>query len=305
MKHKPKINTDKPILAKFFIGFIKFLSYFSLANQQRIGSGIGSMLNLFPNYNRNVIRANLAVAFPSLSKQQILVLSKKTLQENAKSFTELGAIWEWSAAKQQSLITKVYGEELLDVAYKNNKGIIILSPHFGSWEVLSSYLGRKEPFSVLYQPPAIKSIENYINKVRTKVGSNPVPANRSGVKTIFKVLKQNKIVAILPDQDPGETGGVHAPFFKHPARTMTLVAKLANKTKASVLYMVGERLTNGKGFAVHILPADQEISATDELTATTALNKGVERCVAIKPSQYLWSYKRYRHPPKGTKDIYQ
>ena len=113
------------------------------------------------------------------------------------------------------------------------------------------------------------------------------------------------MVAILPDQDPGKSGGIHAPFFGHPARTMTLVSKLANKTKAEVLYIVGERLEKGKGFAVHILPADDDIASKDELIAATALNRGVERCVSINPSQYLWSYKRYRHPPEGVEDIYK
>lgn len=300
MKHK-----DRPILAKIFIGFIKFLSIFSLKNQQRIGSGIGWFFSLFPNYNRNVIRANLATAYPQLSAEELIKLSKKTLIENAKSFTELGAVWEWKTEKQLPMIKKVHGQNLLDKAFEKGNGVLMLSPHFGNWEILGFYLSNQQPLTVLYQPPEIKSIENYLNKVRGRVGSTPVPTDVSGVKSMFKVLKQNKLVAILPDQDPGKSGGIYAPFFKHPARTMTLVSKLARKTKAEVLYIAGERLPNGEGFAVHILPANKEISSNDEQTATAALNKGVERCVAINPSQYLWSYKRYRHPPEGTRDIYK
>jgi KDO2-lipid IV(A) lauroyltransferase len=301
MANKP--NQDKPILANLFIGFIKLLSCFSLKNQQRIGAFIGWVFSLFPNYNREVIRANLAVAYPNLSKQELKILANKTLQENAKSFTELGAVWEWGVDKQLPMIKKIYGEYLLDAAYEKGNGVLMLSPHFGNWEVLGFYLKTKGTFTVLYQPPAIKSIENYLNKVRGRVG-RPVPTDIAGVKTMFKVLKQNKMVAILPDQDPGKSGGIHAPFFGHPARTMTLVSKLANKTKAEVLYIIGERLPSGEGFAVHILSAVGEISSKDELIATTSLNKGVEKCVAINPSQYLWSYKRYRHPPKGVADIY-
>ncbi len=300
-----KKNKDRPILAKIFIGFIKFLSWFSLKNQQKIGSVIGYLFSPFPNYNRNAIRANLSVAYPNLTANELTKLSNETLKENAKSFTELGAIWEWDVDKQLPMIKKVYGQELLDAAYSKGNGVIMLSPHFGNWEILGFFLSIKDPLTVLYQPPEIKSIENYLTKVRSRVGSNPVPTDISGVKSMFKVLKQNKMVAILPDQDPGKSGGIHAPFFGHPARTMTLVSKLANKTKAEVLYIVGERLEKGKGFAVHILPADDDIASKDELIAATALNRGVERCVSINPSQYLWSYKRYRHPPEGVEDIYK
>ncbi len=296
---------DSLILGKLFVGFIKFLSWFSLRNQQKIGELIGKMFSPFSNYNRDAIRANLSVAYPNLTQEELAELANKTLQENAKSFTELGAIWEWDVSKQLPMIKQIHGQELLDSAYEKGKGVIMLSPHFGNWEILGFFLSIKEPLTVLYQPPEIKSVEKYLNKVRGRVGSNPVPTDVSGVKSMFRVLKQNKMVAILPDQDPGKSGGIHAPFFGHPARTMTLVSKLARKTEAEVLYIVGERLPNGEGFEVHILPADKDIADKDELVATTALNKGVERCVAINPTQYLWSYKRYRHPPKGVEDIYK
>ena len=300
-----KQTADKPIVAKLLMATIKFLSWFSLKNQQKIGSGIGWLLSKFPNYNRNTVRANIKAAYPHLSSQEQRVLSDESLIENIKIFTELGAIWEWPATRQLSLIKNIHGKELLDAAYQKGNGILMLSPHFGSWELLGLFLSQKEPLTVLYQPPKLKSIEDYVLKVRGKSGSNPVPTDVSGVKSMFKVLKQNKMVAILPDQDPGKSGGIHAPFFNHPARTMTLASKLASKTKAKVLFIIGERLADGTGFDIHILPSDEGIDSKDELTATTALNKGVERCVAINPAQYLWTYKRYRHPPAGTLDIYK
>ena len=82
------------ILGKLFVGFIKFLSWFSLRNQQKIGELIGKMFSPFSNYNRDAIRANLSVAYPNLTQEELAELANKTLQENAKSFTELGAIWE-------------------------------------------------------------------------------------------------------------------------------------------------------------------------------------------------------------------
>ena len=292
-------------LGKAFKGLIGFLSKFSLANQQRIGSALGRFLSWFPNYNRDVIRINLKTAFPHLSADEHHNLALQTLQENVKSFAELGAIWGWPIEQVFPLIKQVHGEELIAQAFAKNKGVIMLSPHFGCWEITSLYLTQTYDLTFLYQPPDNKGVEDYISEVRARSGGTPAPTDMRGVKMMFKALKDNKMVGILPDQDPGDSGGIHVPFFKHPARTMTLVSKLAAKAQCDVLFIVGQRLPDGQGFDLHVFPAEEAIRSGDEVLATEALNRGVEACVAIDPSQYLWSYKRYRHPPEGVMDIYQ
>lgn len=291
-------------LGKAFKGLIGFLARFSLAGQQRIGAALGRFLSWFPNYNRDVIRANLRVAYPELSETERAKLAVRTLQENVKSFAELGAIWGWPMEKVMPLIKQVHGEALIAEAFEKNKGLIMLSPHFGCWEITSLYLTQNYDLTFLYQPPDNASVEDFISEVRARSGGTPAPTDMRGVKMMFKALKENKMVGILPDQDPGDSGGIHAPFFNHPARTMTLVSKLAAKAQCDVLFIVGQRLPNGEGFDLHVFPADTLIGDTDEKVATQALNQGVEACVAIEPSQYLWSYKRYRHPPAGVTDIY-
>lgn len=300
------LSHDKPMLGKLFIGLLRFFSLFSLKTQHRIGAALGRFLSWFPNYNREVVRANLKQAYPNLSDVERKALTLKTLQENAKGFVELGAVWEWPIEQILPYIRQVHGHELLDQAFSKNKGVIMLTPHFGCWEATAIYLSTTYDLTFLYQPQALPTIEEYIVKVRSRVEtSTPAPTNLKGVRLMFQKLKENKMVGILPDQDPGESGGIHAPFFGYPARTMTLVSKLASKAQCDVLFIVAERLADGKGFDIHIFPAEGEIGAKDELTATSALNKGVEKVIAINPSQYLWSYKRFRHPPEGVEDIYK
>jgi KDO2-lipid IV(A) lauroyltransferase len=296
---------DKPLFGKLVIGLIRLLSHFSLKNQQRVGSALGRFLSWFPNYNRNVVRANLKQAYPDLTDAERKQLELKVLQENAKGFAELGAVWEWPIERLLPYIHEVHGYELLDQAFSKHKGVIMLSPHFGCWEAVAVYLSNTYDFTFLYQPQSLPTIENYIVKARSRVDtSTPAPTNIKGVRLMFQRLKENKMVGILPDQDPGESGGIHAPFFGYPARTMTLVSKLAAKAQCDVLFIVAERLPNGEGFDLHIFPADSEVASTDELTAATALNRGVEKVAAINPAQYLWTYKRFRHPPKNVKDLY-
>ncbi len=296
---------DKAWVAKILKGAIKFLSWFSLKNQHRIGIALGYLLYWLPNESRRAVRANLKVAYPHLTTKEHAKMCLQSLQDNAKIFTELGAVWGWEIKRLLPLVRNVYGEELIAKAFAKNRGLIMLTPHFGCWEITSLHVGQNYDLTFLYQPPQIKSLEGFVSSVRERAGGKAVPTDISGVKKMFKALKKNKMVGILPDQDPGNNGGTHAPFFGYPARTMTLVSKLAAKAKCDVLFMTGERLPNGKGFDLHVFSAEDDIGSKDEANATSALNRGIEACVAIQPTQYLWTYKRYRHPPKGIEDIYK
>lgn len=298
-------NYDKAWLGKLLKILIKIFSWFSLKNQHRIGVGLGNLLFWIPGKTRKIVSANIKVAYPNLSPKEHKKMILKCLQDNVKIFTELGAVWGWPIKRLLPLVRHVYGEELIAQAFAKNRGVIMLTPHFGCWEITSLHVCQNYDLTFLYQPPEIKSIEDFVSEVRERAGGTAVPTDIRGVKQMFKTLKNNKMVGILPDQDPGSYGGNHAPFFGYPARTMTLVSKLAARAKCDVLFMVGERLPNGKGFDLHVFPAEEGINSKDDLVATTALNKSVEACIAIQPTQYLWTYKRYRQPPEGVEDIYK
>ncbi|RTK96903.1 MAG: hypothetical protein EKK59_10040, partial [Neisseriaceae bacterium] len=102
-------------------------------------------------------------------------------------------------------------------------------------------------------------------------------------------------VIILPDQVPGEGGGVWVPFFGQPAYTMTLLSRMAESTHAAVLLFYGERLSWGRGYRVHIKPL-QGAFAGDLSEDAALLNRNIEALIAEAPAQYLWSYNRYKVP---------
>jgi len=136
------------------------------------------------------------------------------------------------------------------------------------------------------------------------MGATLVPTDASGVRALYKAVAKNQMIGILPDQDPGDEGGVFAPFFGVPANTMTLLPRLMQKTGAAVIFSYAERLPRGQGFHVHFLPAPAD-ARTDELQqAAAALNLGVENCVRQSPAQYQWSYKRFKTRPPGETRFY-
>ena len=102
-------------------------------------------------------------------------------------------------------------------------------------------------------------------------------------------------VGLLPDQVPPEGQGVWSPVFGKPAYTMTLAARLALQTGATVLLVRCEREPMGRGFVMYAEPLPQPLDADLE-TAVRQVNEAMEHVIRQCPSQYLWGYGRYKQP---------
>ncbi|NCN44698.1 MAG: lipid A biosynthesis acyltransferase [Piscirickettsiaceae bacterium CG_4_9_14_3_um_filter_43_564] len=298
-------SSQKAVQGKLIIGLLRFFSWWSLPVNHRFGAVMGWLLWKLPSQPKRISKINIELAFPYLSENQQQQLLKKSLMELGKTTTELGALWCWPTDKILKKIQGVSGESYIKEAFAQGQGVMVLSPHIGCWEVVGLYLAQNYPMTILYRPPNIPYMESFMTKVRQRAGATLVPTDLTGVKRLRQALRKNELIGILPDQDPGASGGVYAPFFNHPARTMVLVSKLAAKSNCRVLTIVAERLPDGQGYYLHITPAEADVANTDEAIATTALNRSVEKCAKRFSTQYQWNYKRYKHPPKGTADVYK
>ena len=261
---------------------------------------------LLPNRTKRVAKLNLQVAYPELPPAEINRRLRQNLYENAKTFVELGAMWCWPEHKLLNLIEAVEGESYLNAALAQQRGVIFIAPHIGNWELIGPYLSTQYPSTFLYRPPNVVGIEDFMVASRGRFGAKLAPTDARGVRTLIQALKNREVSVILPDQDPGKTGGVYAPFMGRPARTMTLLAKLIQKTDCATVCVVMQRLPGLNGrFKLHFIPTPSGVDDADPEVAATALNQAVERCIEQAPTQYLWGYKRYRKPPPGVRDLYK
>lgn len=290
---------------RLFIGLLHFFAWWPLRVNQAMGAGIGYLLWWLPTGPKRISEINLRIAFPEMSDAERRPLLKNSLIELGKTMTELGPMWLWDNDKVLGLIRSIDGDEAVMEACHNGGGAIVMSPHLGNWEITGLYWAVTHPSTTLYRPPNLPSIEAFMRRVRGRGGNRLVPTDLSGVKALHKALLKGEIAGLLPDQDPGKSGGVYAPFFGHPARTMVLVSRLAAKTGCGVFFSFAERLPKGQGYHLHIIPAEAEVAERDEVMAAKALNQGLETCVKRFPEQYQWSYKRYKHPPEGVVDVYK
>lgn len=286
------------------VGALRLLARLPLRVSQGIGAAIGWALGLFPNEARRVTRRNIAHCLPELSHAERRTLVRRSLMESGRTATETAAIWLWPLERVRPLVREVVGEELLEEGLARGKGVVVLSPHLGNWEMAGLYFSLRCGITSMYRPPKVREMDALMLAARERGGAHLVPTDASGVRALMKALRQGQLIGILPDQNPDRDSGVFAPFFGHPALTMTLLPKLARKSGATVLFTWAERLPRGQGFRLHIRPAPEGISDADLAVAAAALNQGVEECVRALPTQYQWGYKRFKSRPEGAPDFY-
>ncbi|MBS0556540.1 MAG: lipid A biosynthesis acyltransferase [Proteobacteria bacterium] len=269
-----------------------------------IGAALGWLLWRLPNpLRRKAVQtlSHVKTQFGTKSSHEML---KPALIETGKGALELCKIWSGNPQATLALVRDVRGGELFDQALASGKGLIIAAPHLGCWELLNFWLCSRTSIAIAYRPPRRPEIEPLLIRARGALAAEQVRADgAAGVRALYKRLLAGGVVGILPDQQPKAGEGEFAPFFGTPALTMVLLSRLAQRTGAMVLFAFAERLPRGTGFRVHILPAPAGIADPDLSVAVTALNHGVEDCVALAPAQYQWAYKRYsiRPPNESTR----
>lgn len=285
------------------VGYIKTVSYLPLSVSRSLGVFVSFFAVHINSRFAQVTRKNIELCFPELTVQEREALSRKSMIETLKLGLEMPAVWlrdyqTWLKPRIKSVINR----ELLEEELAKGRGVILLAPHIGNWEIFGGYLVEVAPTMVLYQPPEMASVGVIIREARQKQGAAVVPTNSRGVASLLRFLKQGGLTGILPDQVPGIVSGEFAPFFHNQALTMTLVHSLRERTNCRLVTGYAKRVKGG--FEVVFKSVDPDVYSDDALIALTAMNRTIEACVRDIPEQYQWEYKRFRAQPEGAPKIY-
>ena len=254
-----------------------------------LGSVLGWLIyGISPTYRRN-LRANLRQAGYTDAHTR-----RAAIGAAGKMLTELPALWFRPHAEVAAMVREVHGMEQAFAAREDRKPLLFLTPHMGCFEVTAQYAALHMPITVLYRPPKIGWLEPLMREGRNRPNVRLVPADVSGVRAIFKALRDGEAVGFLLDQVPGEGEGDWAEFFGRPAYTMTLAMRLAERDNVACYLAFARRLPRGRGYALEVRPMPGALPGE---TPARRLNRGIESLIRECPEQYLWSYNRYKGAP--------
>ena len=195
---------------------------------------------------------------------------------------------------------RIEGEACLQQAYAAGRGVVFLTPHLGCFEMSAQAVARRwgathGPITVLYRPARQPWLAKVMETARNRPGMQAVPTTLAGVRQMIKALRRGEAVGLLPDQVPPEGQGLWSPFFGRDAYTMTLAARLALQTGATVLLARCERQPWGRGYVLCLEPLSAPLD--DPLDAAVLqINQAMEHVIRQCPQQYQWGYARYKQP---------
>jgi KDO2-lipid IV(A) lauroyltransferase len=231
------------------------------------------------------------------------VAARAAIAEAGRMVMELPFLWLRPASKPLASFTRIEGAELVDAAHAGGRGLLLLTPHLGCFEICAQayadhFASQYGPITVLYRPARQPWLREVIEGSRARPGLATAPASLAGVRQMIRALRRGETVGLLPDQVPPEGMGEWAPFFGRSAYTMTLAARLAQQTGAVPLIIWGERLRGGRGYTVRISPMPEPLPADASAQAESAavVNRAMEHLIRQCPQQYLWGYHRYKAP---------
>ena len=229
--------------------------------------------------------------------------ARPAVAEAGRMVAELPFLWLRPAAEPIGPSLVWHGQALLRAALQSGRGVVMLTPHMGCFEVTAQAIAQDHaaefgPLTVLFRPARKVLLREFTDASRARHGVATAPATLAGVRQMIRALRRGQAVGLLPDQVPPEGMGVWVPFFGKPAYTMTLAARLVQQTGAVPLLIWGERLGGGAGYAVHVSELDEALPTTDPAQAESAalINRAMERLIRQCPQQYLWGYHRYKQP---------
>jgi len=275
-----------------------------LSVARRLGRWLARRYWALNGRGRRVAERNIALAYPGLSVEQQVDLARAAVEETGALAGEMGHVWNGSWERTRNLIVEVEGEELVRSAVDTGRGVIVLAPHLGNWEVLGLHLATLGDTVALFEPPKIVELGSLIQRARERSGGRLVPTTSRGIAALTKSVKRGGISGILPDQVPDSpVGAVNVPFMGVECATATLAWNLVQRTGAAAVMGAAFRVPGG--FRVCYAPAPADFHEDDAQIALGAMNAAIADLLRGWESQYQWQYKRFRCRSAGALDHYQ
>lgn len=253
--------------------------------------GVGSLMGLAGLLNgryRRRLAGNLAQA-GLLCRGAVTSAAR----ELGKGVVELPLVWLSPLHKTFAKVRQVRGWDHLEAAHRAGKGVLLLAPHLGCWEICGMYIASRMPTTALYTPPRQDWVHAMMREGRERSGAKTVPPDTGGVRALLTKLKGGEAVFILPDQTANKGEGQWLRFLDSPAYMPSLPYRLLERTGATPLIVFAIRLPWGQGYRLHIEPIP-DLHAGDATAQGRQVNQAISALIRQYPEQYLWNYNIYR-----------
>ncbi|HKV53378.1 MAG TPA: lysophospholipid acyltransferase family protein, partial [Candidatus Binataceae bacterium] len=268
----------------------------------RVGAAIGQAASIFDLHNRSIARRNLAIAFASETRSERARILRATYRNFGRMIAEWVHFFDLDRANIERYVT-YQGREYWEEAIKRSagRGILILTGHFGNFELLSlahSIYGNR--CAIVQRPNRNPLLDRAVAVRRQRFGNRTI-ARSGAAREVIRLLRDDWMVAVPLDLDTRH--GVFVDFFGKPAATSPALARIAMATGAPVLpaFMVREGQT--PRHKITFLPIIELHSNGDRRecvrASTQSFTSVIQSMIASHPDHWNWIHRRWKTRPNG------
>ena len=268
----------------------------SLPTARGFGVFLGKVLYAtFGKLRRNALK-NLKLVYPDLPDAQRVGMAKAVFDHFGKVAAEFLQLPKLSRETVDSMVT-VVGEENLAAALAMNKGVLLVTGHFGNWEFMARWLATHGyPLNVVARDARDPETTKLMAEVREGIGAN-VLYRGSSARAVLKCLRANEIVALLPDQNAAD---IFVPFLGVKTGTIDGPAIIHLKTGSPLLFSWCVR-TSSDTFNIEfespiVFPSSKDKTA-DIAKVMTLINDRLSLQIHKNPTQWQWLHDRWKATP--------
>lgn len=272
---------------------------------------VGKLIALVAYYLHGRLRRvgyrNLALAMPELSPAERREIVGQVFMNLGRLLGEFSQFPRITRQKISKLV-EYDGLENYKRAAEHGRGVLMLTGHFGAWELCAFAHGvYGNPLSFLVRSLDNPLLERMVSRYRELSGNRTIDKNRA-VKSVLEILRRGQDVGLLIDVNTLSDQGVFCDFFGTPACSTTGLAVFALRADAPVVpgFLIWDE-RSGK----HRLRFEPEIPLIrtgdfkeEVLLNTARFTKVIEECARRYPDQWLWIHKRWQTRPVGEPDLY-
>lgn len=264
------------------------------------GAALGAAAyRLFSRHRRTALE-NLERAFRDAAPAWREATARLLFRNLGRMFFEFNRM-AWMKKGDIEKLVEFRGLEKIDEALKKNKGVLLITAHYGNWELLHAALGHMGyPLELVVRRLDSPVFEEFVRWVRT----------RSGISIVYKVkamlplvrrLNANAVAVILVDQNSVRQEGVFVDYFGVAAATNRGPALLVSKTASPVLpiFIVRDGARHRVEVGDEVGTIDTGDRDGDVAVNTAAFTKAIEKAVRAHPEQWFWVHRRWKTRPPG------
>ncbi len=281
------------IIAKPYVCLMQMLP---LSVASRVASFIGYLLFDVIRYRRDVTLDNLRQSLGQFySPRDLIKIARRSYSNFALLIADLARL----PLVDMDFISRhirIKGLRFLDDLRRRGTGAVLVTGHFGSWELMGCTLvklGYPVVFVVGIQRNPL--VQDLMNSLRRKAGIEII--ERKATLAIARNIRKGKFVAMLSDQDAGRNG-IFVDFFGRPASTPKGPARLALIANAPIVpgFIIREDLTS------YTITIEKPIEISEDRrpavrNLTQTYTSIIEDFIRAKPDHWLWSHRRWKTKP--------